>query len=216
MKFKLTLFILVIFSFVSCSDDDAYGTNSSDRISDTAEDYLNEILDLMEMNSINKNEIEWSSFRQRVYERAGNSQSIEDTYPAISRALLLLEDNHSNYTGTDGTNLFEGNIRCNFQEISEVSTPETVGYVKINEFSGSSNSSAAISFAQDIQNQIISQNNSSTQGWIIDLRGNFGGNMWPMLAGEGHLLGEGIAGYFIDADEIDTPWGYQHQIRDLP
>lgn len=34
--------------------------------------------------------------------------------------------------------------------------------------------------------------------------------MWPMLAGVGPLLGEGIACYFIDADEIETPWGYQN------
>ncbi len=27
-------------------------------------------------------------------------------------------------------------------------------------------------------------------GWIVDLRGNGGGNMWPMLAGVGPILGE--------------------------
>ncbi|WP_019039669.1 S41 family peptidase [Psychroflexus tropicus] len=122
----------------------------------------------------------------------------------------MLDDDHSSYRGADGTNLFEGSIRCGFQSIGEVSTPETVGYVRVNSFSGSANSSDAISFAQDIQNQIISQDNSNTQGWIIDLRGNGGGNMWPMLAGVGPVLGEGIAGYFINADEIENSWGYQN------
>jgi carboxyl-terminal processing protease len=28
-------------------------------------------------------------------------------------------------------------------------------------------------------------------GWVVDLRGNVGGNMWPMLAGVGPVLGEG-------------------------
>src|SRR5215472_4943040 len=28
-------------------------------------------------------------------------------------------------------------------------------------------------------------------GWLVDLRGNDGGNMWPMLAGIGPVLGEG-------------------------
>jgi len=31
-------------------------------------------------------------------------------------------------------------------------------------------------------------------GWIVDLRGNGGGNMWPMLAGVGPVLGEGVVG----------------------
>jgi len=37
-------------------------------------------------------------------------------------------------------------------------------------------------------------------GWIIDLRGNGGGNMWPMLAGIGFVLGDGPAGSFVLLD----------------
>jgi C-terminal processing protease CtpA/Prc len=29
-------------------------------------------------------------------------------------------------------------------------------------------------------------------GWIVDLRNNGGGNMWPMLTGIGSILGEGV------------------------
>jgi C-terminal processing protease CtpA/Prc len=31
-----------------------------------------------------------------------------------------------------------------------------------------------------------------------------------MLAGVGPVLGDGIAGYFIDADEVENSWGYQN------
>jgi hypothetical protein len=31
----------------------------------------------------------------------------------------------------------------------------------------------------------------------VDLRGNGGGNMWPMLAGVGPVLGEGIVGWIV-------------------
>jgi carboxyl-terminal processing protease len=34
-------------------------------------------------------------------------------------------------------------------------------------------------------------------GWIVDLRGNLGGDMYPMIAGIGFLLGEGRLGDFI-------------------
>jgi carboxyl-terminal processing protease len=46
-------------------------------------------------------------------------------------------------------------------------------------------------------------------GWIIDLRGNGGGNMWPMLAGIGFVLGEGRIGYFLDSSGEETPWFYR-------
>ena len=35
---------------------------------------------------------------------------------------------------------------------------------------------------------------SKPSGWMVDLRGNGGGNMWPMRAGIGFALGEGVAG----------------------
>lgn len=45
-------------------------------------------------------------------------------------------------------------------------------------------------------------------GWIIDLRGNLGGNMWPMLAGVGPLEGTGVLGSYIDADQNKDTWFY--------
>jgi hypothetical protein len=46
------------------------------------------------------------------------------------------------------------------------------------------------------------------KGWIVDLRGNTGGNMWPMLTGIGPILGDGPAGSFVAADGNVT-WFYQ-------
>ena len=46
-------------------------------------------------------------------------------------------------------------------------------------------------------------------GWIVDLRGNSGGNMWPMLAGVGPVLGEGIVGAFVDPDSVVIEWYYR-------
>jgi carboxyl-terminal processing protease len=56
--------------------------------------------------------------------------------------------------------------------------------------------------AADLQSQ-------RPQGWIVDLRGNEGGNMWPMLAGIGFVLGEGRAGAFISSDGSHSFWSYR-------
>jgi C-terminal processing protease CtpA/Prc len=43
-------------------------------------------------------------------------------------------------------------------------------------------------------------------GWIVDLRENGGGNMWPMLQGLDPLLGKGPFGYFVARQGVITPW----------
>jgi C-terminal processing protease CtpA/Prc len=68
------------------------------------------------------------------------------------------------------------------------------------------NNAASISFAGDIQEQIRNQDHQGIAGWIVDLRGNTGGNMWPMLAGVGPILGEGLAGHFIEPNGVEEPW----------
>jgi len=45
-------------------------------------------------------------------------------------------------------------------------------------------------------------------GWIVDLTDNGGGNMWPMLAGLGPLLGERPLGAFAFPDQLPVPWFY--------
>jgi carboxyl-terminal processing protease len=41
-------------------------------------------------------------------------------------------------------------------------------------------------------------------GWVIDLRRHTGGNMWPVIAGLGPILGPGPVGAFVDADGVVT------------
>jgi C-terminal processing protease CtpA/Prc len=47
---------------------------------------------------------------------------------------------------------------------------------------------------------------TQTCGWVVDLRTNTGGNMWPMLSGLSAFLGDGTVGYFTGNDDQDVPW----------
>jgi len=53
-------------------------------------------------------------------------------------------------------------------------------------------------FATAIQRNVATLQTQHPIGWIVDLRGNRGGNMWPMLAGIGPLLGVEKVGEFLD------------------
>lgn len=184
----------------SCSSPDP-----NDVTSGEAREYLSEVLELMEKNSIHRDTIDWQRFRREVYTEVGEAETIIQTYEGIKRALTLLGDNHSVLVNPDGSRL-KGNskIKFNVNSVPPVSVPDDVGYVKITSFSGGGD--AATAFADKIQKQIRSADSPSLVGWIVDLRGNTGGNMWPMLAGISPILGEDTIGYFVGANERRFRW----------
>ena len=55
-----------------------------------------------------------------------------------------------------------------------------------------------LNYAIHIQNLIKSlDSNYNIKYWIIDLRENWGGDMYPMIAGLAPIIGEGTYGYFV-------------------
>src|SRR5262245_14914382 len=167
--------------------------------------YLNGLLDLIQSNSIKRLTIDWAAFRRRVEQDAAGARTIPDLYPAIRTALTLLEDGHSSYQPPGGgTRIYVPNRTCSSPDVAQPNLPQTIGYVRVSAFSGSGDE--AFAFAQSIQSSIATADRDELIGWIVDLRANSGGNMWPMVAGVGPILGEGSLGYFIDPIGNEQLW----------
>lgn len=190
--------ILLLLAFVGCKDE-------SSRLSPKVNSFLIELLTIMERNSINRNAIDWPTLRNNVIARAGNSQTIQAAEPALLLALEGLGDNHSFILTSYQKTLYSGSANCTGGATTVVPTSD-VGYVLVPPFSGTA--SEADLLARNLQSSIRNQDHVNVKGWIVDLRGNTGGNMWPMLAGIGPVLGDGLAGHFIDANNIPQPFGY--------
>jgi carboxyl-terminal processing protease len=174
-----------------------------------ASDYTNELLNVMQTNSINRDRINWTDLRGQVIERARGAQTIADLYPAVSLALGLLDDHHSFYQAPGGGGV--GNPRsprCTATAAAPPMVPADIGYVRVSAFS-SGVAGADRTFADEVQQQIRSRDRADLSGWIVDLRGNGGGNMWPMVAGVGPVLGDGVAGYFVPPSGAAIPWSFQ-------
>lgn len=195
---------LLLNCLVSCRRDQEPAATSS-----TAQAYVDAVLGEMQNYSVNRKTIEWPVFKGQVRAKLQGAQTIADTYPAIQLALTLLGDNHSTYTTATGTLIYgTRRVICTDGTATAVPANSKIGYVRVTGFSGSGLD--ATNFAQSIQSGIRQADSDSVQGWIVDLRDNAGGNMWPMLAGIGPILGEGIAGYFILPDGNTTSWSYQN------
>jgi hypothetical protein len=176
-----------------------------------AELYLIDALDIMEFNSIKRYDIDWEAFRAEARAEAEAAASVtrEDTYPTIIAALERLGDNHSFFRGPGGDPLeTPGDDPVRVDPMTDLVAPG-IGYVDVPPFPGGG--AEGDTLANSYHELIESVDTLGTScRWVVDLRGNTGGNMWPMLAGVGPVLGEGDPiGFFVDPDTVQTAWFYE-------
>ncbi|MGH2588694.1 MAG: S41 family peptidase [Dehalococcoidia bacterium] len=106
-------------------------------------------------------------------------------------------------------------VRLEIGQFSATAPPEGrrlaggIGYIEVPPVVGVSPASAVNAVAAEIQRLIREVDQSPACGWVVDLRRNTGGNMWPMLAGIGPVLGEGEAGAFVDGKSERYVWAYR-------
>ena len=79
-----------------------------------------------------------------------------------------------------------------------------IGYVELPGLGGGPLAKTYADIAQGLIQEIDSV---PVRGWILDLRRNTGGNMWPILAGIGPIVGEGVLGAYASKSGR-TEWTY--------
>jgi hypothetical protein len=175
---------------------------------EAARAHLNAVLSTMQTNSINRDTIDWASFRTEVLAAAGEPRTLADVHPAILTALRLLGDGQSYYQVSAGTLIGPSPVGgCVGGAPAPTALPATIGYFKVGmcDCFGS----AVDQYAESVQRAIRDADRPGLVGWIVDLRGNIGGNMWAMIAGVGPVLGEGIIGWVQYNDRE-----YEREYRD--
>mgnify|MGYP001444966514 CR=1 FL=1 len=198
------------------------------EISPAARDYLNEALDIMQKNSLLKKQVDWEDLRRKTFEKAAGAQETIDTWDAIRFALRSIGDNHSFLQLTDELAEKEKSRRKTENpskaQTTQSRTPSP--YAKrrtpegfVHKLDGCVVGQIVVplylaqkgdDFATVLNKFIADTDGRNPCGWIVDLRGNGGGNIFPMLAGVGALLDEGDASYAIDADDKQTAFFYKN------
>ena len=200
--------LLLTLSVAACGGGPASPTQPAPSVGHNPQTYLEALIGVMETYSVHRLTINWTDFRARVMADAVNAVTIADTFPAIRTALGLLGDGHSIYIPASGGSAISVRTRqCSAPVAPVPDVPGDIGYVKVTSFSGTP--AEALAFADGIQNAIRAADRDGLLGWIVDLRGNGGGNMWPMIAGLGPIVGEGLLGYFTRPVGAAIPWGYR-------
>lgn len=165
-------------------------------------DYLKTTLDVIGQNAAYTKNIDWASFRSDLETTASSLPSLPDAYPFIRQALEKVNDPHSSFARFDysfAVNPADG--ACSGFAETSLPTLDNIGFIQIvGSFSGAET---------QYQARIKEQDNKDIRGWIIDLRGVDTNEIWPMLAGIGPILGDGLAGYYMTATTEKT-FGYQN------
>jgi hypothetical protein len=188
--------------------------------------YLNRAIDIMQAQALRRNTVDWTKVRAGATAMAEHADNTAGTYDAIRFALASLGDHHSSLHLTPALEALEAQDKAkhastgslparqvNFSPYVGRYEPEghlerydgkSFGYVVVTKCFPE-NDRQFVAFETRLQEILAELDQSHPAGWVVDLRGNVGGNMWPMLAGIGPLLGEGDnLGEFRDAAHIST------------
>ena len=171
--------------------------------------YFKDFLKILKQNSINKGKINWDNFERKFLSKVEKCKTQEDLFKVLNECLRELKDKHSYFIESNklsGLNKIKKNDKK--KKFKSKFINKKWGYLFIPEFSGFNSKEKSKSFSQEVQNAIEMIDNKNPEGWIIDLRENTGGNMWPMLCALGPFFSHKKIGSFIFPNNRKINWYY--------
>lgn len=177
---------------------------------------LDSALAIVRRASLWRDTVTWSVVEKDVRAMAAGSATATDTYPAIRALLKRLGDHHSFLMAPQGASALRTGGAENPRPFVRVQTTG-VGYISIPAYSGI-NRAAAESYVRTVYDSLSAAVANGAGGckWIVDLRANGGGNMWPMLSGLRPFLGEVGLGNFVSPWHSTPLWHARDQVDVKP
>jgi carboxyl-terminal processing protease len=177
--------------------DGASGAPAAVKVLDAA-------IAIVKDNALRADTVDWAKVEPEVRAFAAGAERTSDVYPAIQMLLARLGDNHSFFMPPAATSEFKTGGAQN-PPADVRSLPDGVGYIGVPTYRGA-DPGAGRAYATRAQEAIAAVRASAPCGWVVDLRANGGGNMWPMLAGLRPLVGDGVLGSFERRNGQSTKW----------
>jgi carboxyl-terminal processing protease len=180
-----------------------------------AQAYLNQAIDLIRKNHRKSAQADWPKITQNAQENIADAKKPADTYRAIRGILAALNEPHSFLIDPASASNLAGNGN-NAQPIAanKLKTPtwkleaRRFGVVTLPSLVmfGDGEWQKGLDYMNATRNGLIQMDKDKICGWVIDLRQNEGGNMWPMLWGLDPILGPSPFGAFVTPDGKTEKW----------
>ena len=166
--------------------------------------YADMAVDLM-VDGLQADPARVSEVRAQVDAQAARARTYAGTYPALSGAAKELGGEHSSVLGpVDAAALFGDSppVSAAAEPRPTVTTADGITTVVVPGLLGGDEASPQ-RYVDAGAPALVAAAPTTTGGWVVDLRGNHGGDMWPMLAALSPLLDEGRVMSFEYADRAE-------------
>lgn len=137
------------------------------------------------------NDPAWPAKRAAILDAASSATDYAELYPLLEEGTQIVGGRHSSFLPAGA-----GSAAAEPSEQPTVDTDAGVTTIVLPEMV-SPRAEDLQSYATTVADG-IDRAAADTCGWVIDLRGNRGGNMYPMLSGVAALLPDGAALSFVD------------------
>jgi carboxyl-terminal processing protease len=173
---------------------------------------LDSAFTIVRWGSLWRDTVTWSRVEADVRAIAAGSESAADTYPAIRALLARLGDHHSFLMKPQAATAFRAGGAENPRPLVRVQT-DAIGYISVPAYGGA-DKAAAESYVRGVHDSLALavRSGAGTCRWVLDLRTNGGGNMWPMLGGLRPFVGEAGLGSFVSAGGSTPLWHALDQV----
>ena len=172
--------------------------------------YVQKAIALVKKHALVRDSIPWPQTEAEMLAFARGMQTTEDAYPVIGILLNVMwsyGDNHSHFLAPSGVKNLEAD-----ESDDKGPQPQArylgdgVGYIAVPQFYGINDTRGA-AFATQIQQLIQGIDTAQTvSDWVVDLRGNTGGNVWPMVAGLVPLYGNQAKSQYKRETKVQRPY----------
>lgn len=213
--------VLLLALLVGCNDEvpppidlEPLIAQAEATYSDAALTYLRAAFDTIETHHVYGDAYDWEELWLATLETGEGATTVDETHDALRFALADLNDPHTGfgiYPDSLSSSDPDGSASDRTVEMPPMTAKlidDKIGYVEIPRF-GWPVGDVADAYATNLQDLIRRLDVQRPCGWVVDVRRNTGGNMWPMIAGAGPLIGEGEVGAFVDRDGGRMVWTYR-------
>mgnify|MGYP000657101404 CR=1 FL=1 len=166
--------------------------------------YLTEFFDLVRGQALDRDSVDWEVLRRDANALSATADSLSDVHDVLDFTLRRI-DRHSflqppaaHRSWATGNNDDDA-VDPDLQYATGRRVENDMVYLNMPGVS-SGHEKTLRAYADSLTRLIVRLDQPGTSKWVLDLRGNTGGNCWAMLAGIGPLLGDGLCGYFMQRD----------------
>jgi Peptidase family S41 len=209
---------LVLAASASCTTTDTPATGSvppsvlsptpaPSQMSAEAREYLEFALSKIRTHDFYAREADWPSLELGAYLRASGAADSSDVYPAILWVLRSLGDGHGFVIPSDQLDDLEGFFHRSVQVPSTRVVGE-VAVLRLPGFGRAPQTRAAHQYVAAAWRAL--RTTTPSCGWVLDLRNNIGGDMYPMLGAVASFLDVGKPLGFLSASG-DLSWVRVHE-----